>query len=161
MFMWYQCRGVLDGVFILHNALRPRQNGRHFPDDIYKYIFLNENIWILIKISLISFPRVELTIFQHWFRYWLGADQATSHYLNQWWLVYRRIYASHGLNEIMIFIFRQFLFVNFLRRPKLSVLTEISFLTQRLFSIYVVRCLWMNAFEIPEINIPKQQSYCF
>ena len=28
----------------------------------------------------------QLTIFQHWFRYWLSADQATSHYLNQWWL---------------------------------------------------------------------------
>ena len=26
-------------------------------------------------------------------------SQATSHYLNQWWLVYRRIYASFGLNE--------------------------------------------------------------
>ena len=29
------------------------------------------------------FLRVQLTIFQHWFRYWLGAAQATSHYLNQ------------------------------------------------------------------------------
>ena len=27
-------------------------------------------------------------------------DQATSHYLNQWWLVYRRIYASLRLNEL-------------------------------------------------------------
>ena len=44
------------------------------------------------------FPRVQLTIFQHWFRSWLGAVQATSHYLIQWWLVYRRIYASLGLN---------------------------------------------------------------
>ena len=26
-------------------------------------------------------------------------DQATSHYLNQWWLDYWRIYASLGLNE--------------------------------------------------------------
>ena len=26
--------------------------------------------------------------------------QATSHYLNQWWLVYRRIYASLGLSEL-------------------------------------------------------------
>ena len=43
---------------------------------------------------------VQLTIFQHWFRQWLGADQATSHYLNQWWLDYRRIYASLGLNEL-------------------------------------------------------------
>ena len=34
------------------NTLRPRQNSRHFPDDISKCIFLNENAWILIKISL-------------------------------------------------------------------------------------------------------------
>ena len=34
------------------NTLRPRQNGRHFPDDIIKCIFLNENIWISIKILL-------------------------------------------------------------------------------------------------------------
>ena len=26
------------------NAWRPRQNGRHIPDHIFKYIFLNENI---------------------------------------------------------------------------------------------------------------------
>ena len=29
-----------------------RQNGRHFVDDIFKSIFLHENIWIPIKISL-------------------------------------------------------------------------------------------------------------
>ena len=34
------------------NTLRPRQNGRHFPDDIFKCIFLNENISISIDISL-------------------------------------------------------------------------------------------------------------
>ena len=45
--------------------------------------------------------RVQLTISQHWFREWLGADQATSHCLNQWWLVYWLIYASLGLNELM------------------------------------------------------------
>ena len=28
------------------NTLRPRQNGRHFLDDTFKCIFLNENIWI-------------------------------------------------------------------------------------------------------------------
>ena len=26
------------------NTLRPRQNGRHFPDDIFNCIFLNENV---------------------------------------------------------------------------------------------------------------------
>ena len=40
----------------LYNTLRPRQNGRHFPDDIFKCIFLNENAWILIKISLKFVP---------------------------------------------------------------------------------------------------------
>ena len=34
------------------NTLRPRQDGCHFPDDIFKCIFLSENVWISIKISL-------------------------------------------------------------------------------------------------------------
>ena len=33
------------------NTLRPRQNGRYFPDDIFKCIFLYDIIWISIKIS--------------------------------------------------------------------------------------------------------------
>ena len=39
------------------NTLRPRQNGRHFPDNIFKWIFLNEDIWISINISLKFVPR--------------------------------------------------------------------------------------------------------
>ena len=35
----------------LFNTLRPRQNGCHFAGDICKCIFLNENVWIPIKIS--------------------------------------------------------------------------------------------------------------
>ena len=34
------------------NTFKPRQNGRHFADDIFKSIFFNENVWIPIKISL-------------------------------------------------------------------------------------------------------------
>ena len=34
------------------NTLRPRQDGRHFADDIFKCIFLNKNVWIPIKNSL-------------------------------------------------------------------------------------------------------------
>ena len=34
------------------NTLRPRQDGHHFPDDILKWIFINENLWISLKISL-------------------------------------------------------------------------------------------------------------
>ena len=39
------------------NILRPRQNGRRFPDDIFKCIFLNENVRISIKISLNFVPK--------------------------------------------------------------------------------------------------------
>ena len=41
------------------------------------------------------FTGVQLTIFQHWFRKWLGAVQTTSHYLYQLWLVCWRIYMRH------------------------------------------------------------------
>ena len=36
----------------LLNTLRPRQDGRHFPDNVFKSIFMNENAWISIKIPL-------------------------------------------------------------------------------------------------------------
>ena len=39
-------------LIVLLNTLRQRQNGCHFPDDIFKHISLNENMWISIKISL-------------------------------------------------------------------------------------------------------------
>ena len=39
------------------NSLRPRPNRRHFADDIFKCIFLNENIWIPIEISLKFVPK--------------------------------------------------------------------------------------------------------
>ena len=39
------------------NTLRLRQNGRHFADNIFKCIVLNENVWIVIKISLKFVPK--------------------------------------------------------------------------------------------------------
>ena len=38
-------------------TLRPRQNGRHFEDDIFKCIFLNANAWIPITFSLKFVPQ--------------------------------------------------------------------------------------------------------
>ena len=38
------------------NTLRPRQNGRHFTDDTFKRIFLNENVCISLEISLKFVP---------------------------------------------------------------------------------------------------------
>ena len=39
------------------NTLRSKQNGRHFPDNIFICIFLNENIRISVKISLKFIPK--------------------------------------------------------------------------------------------------------
>ena len=63
-----------DFFFIICQAvstLRPRQNDCHFADNVFKRIFLNENIWIVIKISP-KFVRK-------------GPINDTNHYLNQWW----------------------------------------------------------------------------
>ena len=45
---------VVGGAF---NSLRPRRNGRYDADDIFKCIFLKENVWILTKISLKFVPK--------------------------------------------------------------------------------------------------------
>ena len=42
------------------NTLRLRQNGRHFKDDTFKCIFLNEYVRISIKISLKFVPKVRI-----------------------------------------------------------------------------------------------------
>ena len=47
-----------DTFFI--NTLIPRQNGHHFADNIFKCIFLKENVWISLKISLMSVPKIQI-----------------------------------------------------------------------------------------------------
>ena len=42
------------------NTLRSRRNRRHFADDNLKCLFLNENVWISIKISLKFVPTVPI-----------------------------------------------------------------------------------------------------
>ena len=45
---------------LLINTLKPRPDGRHFPDDNFICIFLNENEWHSIKISLKFVPKVPI-----------------------------------------------------------------------------------------------------
>ena len=79
--------------------------GRDKMAAIFQTTFSNRFSWMKMYGFRLTFHwslflGVQLTIFQYWSRWWLGADQATSHYLNQWWLDYRRMYASLGLNEL-------------------------------------------------------------
>ena len=47
---------IIPAAELTLNSLRLRQNGCHFPDDILKCIFLDENVWISIKISFKFVP---------------------------------------------------------------------------------------------------------
>ena len=42
---------------LLLKHIEAETNGRHFADDIFKCIFLNENVWIPIKLSLKFVPK--------------------------------------------------------------------------------------------------------
>ena len=81
------------------NILRPKQNGCHFAGDIFKHIFLNENVWIAIKISL-KFVSEGLTniipaLVQRMFSRLTGDKPSP----DQWCLDYRRICHSDSMSK--------------------------------------------------------------
>ena len=47
-------------MFVLTYHIEAETNDRHFPDDIFKSIFLNENGLISIKISLKIVPKGQI-----------------------------------------------------------------------------------------------------
>ena len=49
-------------IWLAFNTLRPRQNGCHIPDDIFKCISWNENVWISIKNSLTFVSKGPITL---------------------------------------------------------------------------------------------------
>ena len=78
----------------LWNELKKIHWGWHKKSIILQTIFSNAFSWMKmyefrLRFHWSMFLRFESTIFQHWF-----------HYLNQWWLVYWRIYTSLDLNEL-------------------------------------------------------------
>ena len=77
------CRWTI--YFLIHSSSPPEQNGRHS-----QTTFSNAFSWIKIRVfwfnfHWILFLWVQLTIRQHWSRWWLGAEQVTSHYPKQCW----------------------------------------------------------------------------
>ena len=49
--------GVRSVSNLFINTLRPRQNGRHFADDAFNRVFVNENVRISIELSLKFVPK--------------------------------------------------------------------------------------------------------
>ena len=50
----------LESTYICINPLRLRQNDLHVWDNILKCIFVNENVWILLNISLKFVPKIPI-----------------------------------------------------------------------------------------------------
>ena len=92
-------------IAICISTLRPKQYGRHFADDIFRCIFMNENIWFPIKMSLKFVPKglinniPALVEIMAWRR---SGDKPLSEPMMVR-LDYRRIYASLGLNELRVY----------------------------------------------------------
>ena len=66
------------------NSSPPGQNDRHFADNIFKCIFMNGKFIFWFDLHWSLFLSIQLTMSQHWFRYWLGAEQVTGRHLKQW-----------------------------------------------------------------------------
>ena len=54
---WHWLGSMWTFFDVIVNTLRPWQNGRHFPDDIFNRIFLNKNVRIPINFSLKFVPK--------------------------------------------------------------------------------------------------------
>ena len=80
-------------VYGIINILRPPFHRRHFQKS-----FFNENIWNSVEISLNFVPRDQINNIPSLVQM---ASQATSLYLNQWWLDYWCIYESLGTNGLI------------------------------------------------------------
>ena len=85
--------------FRCFNTMVLRQNGHYLADDTFKCIFVDENVRISIKISLTFAPKGLINNISAQVLI-MAFIQPTSHYLNQWWLEHRHIYASLGLGEL-------------------------------------------------------------
>ena len=80
------------------NTLRPRQNGRQFPNVFNAFLWM-KIVGFRLNFHWTMFSRVKLTIDQCWFRYWLDAiiwtndGYFTDTYMPQW------VKSNSGNNE--------------------------------------------------------------
>ena len=95
---WWWSREPCFGLTL--NSSSPGQNGRHFADDISKCVFLNENVWIPIKISLKFVPKGPINNIPSLVLIMVSCRPGAKPLSEPMMVVYRRIYASLGLNEL-------------------------------------------------------------
>ena len=92
----------IDNTFIQQcfNTLRPRLYGRHFTDDIFKYISVNENVCLPTKISMKSVSKGPNDNIPALVQTMAGCRPGDKPLSESMLLVYGLIYAPLGLNEL-------------------------------------------------------------
>ena len=93
----WRLKSLTSPLFAQPDIRWPIFRRRHF-----QMQFVNGNTWILIDISLKFVPRGQINSILVFVQIVACAVQATSHYMNHWWLVYWRIYASLGVRWISL-----------------------------------------------------------
>ena len=134
--------------------------GRDKMAAIFQTTFSNGFSWMKmfefrLKFHWNLFLRVQLTISQHWFRQWLGDDQATSHYLNQWWWNCWRIYVLLGLNELntasgTLWPNTSFQ-LEFLKRAFINLLNDMLEMSFQMCFVYIISML-SNTLSVTEFK---------
>ena len=69
----------------VHFASRPGQDGRHFPDDNFKYNLFNEKSSVSFEVSLKFIPSGPIYNNQTLVQIMDWRRKGDKHYLNQWW----------------------------------------------------------------------------
>ena len=146
--MTFSWTNKCDVGYIPYYTLRPKQNCRHFPDDIFKCIFLNEKVWLLIKMSwkfVPNGPFDDIIAVGHIMAWRRPGDKPLSEPI---WLIYCRIYASLGINVLISF--------HGVHADDMSAMIEIMawhwiggkplskpILSQSIYVLYVTRPQWV------------------
>ena len=70
--------GTGNNINIRVGFMASEKSGRHFADDIFKWIFANDNVWILIKISLMFAPKSSVPALVQIMAWFLPGDKPLS-----------------------------------------------------------------------------------
>ena len=84
------------------NILRPRKNGRHFADDTFKRIFLNQNVRNSIDILLKFVPKGRIHNIRSFVKIMAWRRPGDKPLSESMMVRFPMLYASLGLNELKV-----------------------------------------------------------
>ena len=117
---------------------------------VQNHIFLHKYFVSWFEFHRTLFRRVQLTISEHWLRWWLGAEQAPSHYLNQCW--HSSLTLISGTSERWVLI------------TKTSVALQTKFDSDSIYTQLNLSHMWSCGFlytNVIFLNTPQRRERCY